>query len=84
MCVPFQRVLSYNAFCMHSLTSILSNLQMDTAYYQKVTFRMPVLLTSDFYGLLSGTCGEHTGDATTHAAGPKHVKEKQNRNIPVN
>ena len=84
VCAPFQRVLSYDAFRMHSLTSILSNLQMDTAYYQKVTFRMPVLLTSDFYGLLSGTCAEPPGDATTHAAGPKHVKEKHNKNIPVN
>ena len=82
VCAPFQRVLSYDAFRMHSLTSILSNLQMDTAYYQKVTFRMPVLLTSDFYGLLSGSCPENSVDAT-HATGPKHAKERQSKNIPA-
>jgi len=72
ICAPFQRVLSYDAFRMHSLTSIVSNLQMDPAYYQKVTFRMPVLLTSDMYSLLHDTPPECTPD--THVArGPKNA-----------
>ena len=49
VCAPFRRVASYDAFRMHSLTSILSNLRMNGDYYRQVTLRVPVLTGSEFY-----------------------------------
>lgn len=83
VCAPFQRVLSYDAFRMHSLTSIMSNLQMDSAYYQKVTFRMPVLLTSDMYCLLNDSRPEIAPD--THGTrGARTTAEAQKKKDRAN
>ena len=55
VCAPFRRVASYDAFRMHSLTSILSNLRMNGEYYQRATLRVPVLTGSEFYAPFAGS-----------------------------
>ena len=47
VCAPFRRVSSYDAFRVHSLTTIISNLRMNGSYYQLVCLRVPVLSGSE-------------------------------------
>lgn len=50
---PFVVSSAFDAFRMHSLSSIINNLKLNPEYYAKSTFRVPVHATSELYRALS-------------------------------
>jgi hypothetical protein len=70
--------ISHDTFRIHSLTSIINNLQIDSDYYAKSLLQMPVYPCTDLYRALGL---EEAGDATdaavmTHdATDPSHNKK---------
>lgn len=68
ICAPFKRVSSYDAFRVHPLTTIISNLRLNGRYYNEVTFRVPVLTGSDLHMCITGDrfdqlCSEECTDS---------------------
>ena len=61
-CVPFFKPTAYDAFRMHTLSSILNNLRIHPDYYRLSTFQIPVHRNSDLYRAI-GSPDTSSGDS---------------------
>jgi len=54
-CAPFFQPAAYDAFRMHSLSSIINNLRLHSGYYAESTFQIPVHSNSELYRAISAS-----------------------------
>jgi hypothetical protein len=64
-CVPFFQPTAYDAFRMHSLSSIINNLKIHPMYYQVSTFQIPVHSGSDLCKAIIGSSDDSSEDASS-------------------
>ena len=62
-CVPFFKPTAYDAFRMHTLSSILNNLRIHPEYYRLSTFQIPVHRNSDLYRAIGSPDASSGGDS---------------------
>jgi hypothetical protein len=68
-CVPFFKPTAYDAFRMHTLSSILNNLRIHPDYYRLSTFQIPVHRNSDLFRVI-GPPDTSSGESDGEAAAP--------------
>jgi hypothetical protein len=71
-CAPFFQPTAYDAFRMHSLSSIISNLQVHPDYYMLSTFQVPVHSNSDLYRAVvagGGRAADSSGSSSSPSEG---------------
>ena len=54
-CAPFFQPAAYDAFRMHSLSSIINNLRLRGGYYAESTFQIPVHSNSELYRAIAAS-----------------------------